>query len=502
MIATVLCAAALFAAPGTAAAFEPHFPSDPKFDQQWNLHNTGWPLGVPDADIDAPEAWGRIQGRTLAPVSVAVLEEGVNISNPEFAGQLWVNPDEVRNELDDDGNGYSDDIHGSYWQLRIGARDDNGYPDSHGSLVSGIIAAAHNDLEIAGVAPNARLMVLQGGPFGRTRGEHLGLEYALSKDARVVNLSLGRGDHTGIGDHDNFCPVIDRLTKNGTLVVAAAGNDGLDSDQVPFWPAACPGTISVAATNQYDVLRPYSNWGAKNVDIAAPAGVPSICTFYGGCSLGGTSAAAPMVSGVAVILFGLHPDAEVDDVRRAILESADPIGHLPDNQGKPTATNGRLNADRAIVRLDQIMAAKSTAPDTSTPPSPPLPSAPTTTGGGSVPRQAEAGPRPRLTRQRARAFVRAYRGGSAPARRALARGPLRIAIADVNADRRPEAIVSVPLGKRRLWLVISDASGRDRIVIRRTLTKGARLETRRGRLWVVTPRAGRAPSRIAVSLPR
>jgi subtilisin family serine protease len=321
-------------------------PDDPLFPQQWALLNTGRDGGLAGADIDAPAAWDIPAGTD--PVVVAVLDSGIDLDHPDLAPGIWANPDEIAgNAADDDGNGLVDDVHG--WDF---ANDDDDPRDDfgHGTHVAGIIAAASdNGVGIAGIARRARLMPLKfldAGGFGTTSDAIEAIDYAVAKGARILNASWGGG-----GFSTALLESIRDAGLHQALFVAAAGNDGADSDRARFLPAGydAGNILAVAATDRTDHLARFSNFGRTTVDLAAP-GVEIESTLPGGTYglLSGTSMAAPQVAGVAALILGIAPRMEVESLRRRILDQAEPVAALSDK----LATSARLNAFRCLSGAD------------------------------------------------------------------------------------------------------------------------------------------------------
>lgn len=247
-------------------------PNDPRFPQQWGLHNTGQRVegraGTVDADIDAPEAWDLVTGDR--DVVVAVVDSGVSRRHPEIRPNLWRNADEDVDGRDDDGNGHRDDVRG--WDFVQGDNDPTDL-NGHGTHVAGTIGANGNDQRgMTGVAWDVRLMpvrVLGADGSGTTADIVEGLSYAADEGADVVNVSLG-----GPGWSRTMRDAIAQAPD--TLFVAAAGNEGSDNDVDPSYPCnyALANIVCVAATDNRDQLPPWSNRGLGSVDLAAPgAGV-------------------------------------------------------------------------------------------------------------------------------------------------------------------------------------------------------------------------------------
>ena len=326
------------------------FPNDASFLDQWSLHNVGQDGGMPDADIDAPECWGR--RRSTEDVVVAVIDSGVDLEHPDLAANLWRNEDEIPgNGRDDDGNGYVDDVLG--WDF---VSDDNDPTDDygHGTHVAGIIGAVgNNGRGVCGVAWRTKLMAvkfLDARGRGRLSAALASVRYAVDNGARVINASWG-----STRDSELLADAIREAGGKGVLFVAAAGNLPPPSvlERIPelrtlkSYPAAndLPNIVAVAATDDQDALASFSCEGADWVDLAAP-GAEILSTLASG-SLGvasGTSMAAPHVAGVAALADAERPGLAAADVRRVILESSDPVDALAGR----VATGGRLNAGRCL----------------------------------------------------------------------------------------------------------------------------------------------------------
>lgn len=241
-------------------------PNDPGFSQQWGLHNTGQTGGASDADIDAPEAWSG--GPGSAEVVVAVIDTGVDVHHPDIAENIWSNPgetgldefgrDKKTNGVDDDDNVYIDDVHGwDFWNGDNTVFDETD-GDIHGTHVAGIIAASRdNSKDVAGIS-NAHIMSLKflgpdglGGSVGYTSDAILALDYAIANGAHLTNNSWGGGPfEPALRDK------IEHAHSAGQLFVAAAGNDGINTDDYPQYPSSydLPNIISVAATTDRDTL--------------------------------------------------------------------------------------------------------------------------------------------------------------------------------------------------------------------------------------------------------
>ena len=361
-------------------------PNDPHFSQrgswgqrhadQWALHRIGFtPLGG-----QRESAWPanlETQRYVLPRTTVAVIGSGVDYTHPELLGRMWVNEREIRNGKDDDGNGYVDDVFG--WNFRDDSSDvmDYGGHDTH---VAGVIAARwHSDRGIAGINPMACIMALKVADlFGNTDSAAISqaILYAVDHGARVINLSYG-GDQLSQAER----LAIDYAAERGVLVVAAAGNQAVDNTSRGL--AGASGVLTVATTAVEGDRAGFSNWG-QAVEIAAP-GLDILSlrardtdfllyvgdneSYRSGQAIvgedgelyraGGTSFSAPLVCGVASLLWSIDPGLTADQVRRKLIMSADDI----DVPGWDQNTGaGLLNARAALAAdPDQYLVARLTS---------------------------------------------------------------------------------------------------------------------------------------------
>lgn len=340
-------------------------------------------------DIGAVRAWEKQRG--AEDFVVAVIDTGVDYTHEDLAPNMWKNPgetgrdaqgrDKATNGVDDDGNGYIDDVVGwdfvsndnkpfdmtkSWWSMLLGG----GNP-GHGTHCAGNVAArGNNAIGIAGVAPNVKIMALRflsenGG--GTTADAMRAIEYAVKMNVKVTSNSWGSmGEDPRDGDNRALREMIQLAEQKGHLFIAAAGNGRMgkgydnDNDSQPSYPASYPysNIISVAAIDANDRLGTFSNWGAKTVHIGAP-GVAVFSTMVNNVYsdsvlkfrlLGldikwdGTSMATPHVAGAAALYWSQHPNATMAEVKEAILRSAKPIPALT---GK-TVSGGKLNVERLM----------------------------------------------------------------------------------------------------------------------------------------------------------
>jgi subtilisin family serine protease len=316
-----------------------YIPDDPDFPQLWGLHNTGQTVngvaGTADADIDAPEAWDLTRGDP--DVIIAVIDTGADLTHPDLAPNILPRGAEDWNFAHPTATS-PQDIH----------------RDSHGTHVSGTIAAVDNAQGVIGVAPGCRVMPLRVSSTWhgvlQTQAVADAINYvsqqaAANPDRRyIINGSLGGSDHAGIRN-----AILDAVNNN-IVAVFVAGNENQDTDITPVYPGAYPEVICVAALDQNDqkatFTRGASNFGT-NVDVSAPGGNIWSTTVgsYGFSS--GTSMAAPHVSGVAALVWSVNRNLSNQQVRRVIENTCDDIDAA--NPGfVGTLGRGRVNASRAV----------------------------------------------------------------------------------------------------------------------------------------------------------
>lgn len=334
-------------------------PNDPGFGQQWGLNNTGQTGGAPNADINAPEAWDIYTGSSTS--TIAVVDTGVDLDHVDLQANIWTNSAEIPNNgLDDDGNGYIDDVTG--WDfcnspfnssfVRCTSPQDN-VPDDengHGTHVAGIAAArGNNGIGVAGVSWAAKIMpvkVLDQFGNGTIAGVANGISYAAANGATVINMSLGAaGTAYPCTGFEPIRAAMQDALANGILVIVASGNQAALSVSCP---AAYDEAFAVGATTHNDVRWFGSNRGSR-LDIAAPG--ESIYSTFRNNLYGlntGTSMATPYVAGLAALLKSFAPALPHTDVRSIIESTAKDLGSAGQdiNYG-----HGRIDAYQALSAL-------------------------------------------------------------------------------------------------------------------------------------------------------
>jgi subtilisin family serine protease len=335
--------------PGVLAA-QPNYvyridnaPNDPRFPELYGMTKIG-----------APAAWDLSTGSPS--VVVAVIDTGVRYAHEDLSPNVWTNPGEIAaNGIDDDGDGFVDDVHG--WDFDhndADPDDDNG----HGTHCAGTIGAVgNNGLGVAGVNWNVRLLAVKThDSAGNSTSAKViaAFNYVTMLRARGVNVRVTSNSWGGAPEAPAFdqalSAAIAAAGAAGILNVFAAGNANTNTDSQPFYPASynVANLVSVAASDQNDSRASFSNFGATTVDLAAP-GVGILSTSGAGApntyvTLSGTSMAAPHVAGAAALLSAFQPSLSASSLKATLLGTVDQLAQW---SGK-TLTGGRLNVGRAL----------------------------------------------------------------------------------------------------------------------------------------------------------
>jgi hypothetical protein len=313
------------------------FPNDPRMDDLWGMHNSN------DIDIDAPEAWAVHTGANRQ-IIVAVIDTGVDYTHPELQNQMWYNPGEIPgNGIDDDNNGYVDDVHGYNFQGNSGDPMDD---DGHGTHCAGTIGGEANNAEgVAGVTWGPQIMALKflGSSGGTTSDAIRAVDYAVEMGAHLTSNSWGGG-----GFSQALFDAIQAADEAGQLFIVAAGNDGSDNDASSTYPCVydVQNIICVASITSTGAFSSFSNWGATTVHIAAP-GSDIVSSVPGGgySSYSGTSMACPHVAGVATLVWDYVPTLDHMELKSIIMRTGD-----EDSRYSGQIISGaRVNAHQALL---------------------------------------------------------------------------------------------------------------------------------------------------------
>ncbi len=302
-------------------------------------------FGQTSAGIQADEAWQIMSASSKRPI-VAIIDSGVDYTHYVFdeSGAIWVNEDEIPgNGIDDDGNGYVDDVRG--WNF-VSNTNDPMDDDNHGTHVAGIVLGITQNILAPQLQPAAiqimPLKFLDNNGVGSTSDALEAINYALDNGANILNNSWGGGYYSQ-ALHD----VITNGYNKGVSFIAAAGNSANNNDASPVYPASydVPNVVSIAATSSYDSLASFSNYGNQSVHVASP-GI-SIMSTLPGDSFGyssGTSMAAPFAAGLAALLVREKADINGYQIKGVLYDHSDAVGGL----NGYVASKSRINALEAV----------------------------------------------------------------------------------------------------------------------------------------------------------
>ncbi len=320
-------------------------PNDPKFKKQWGLRNKRWGWGK-KPDINALKAWDHLRKYGAnKEIVIAVIDSGINYKHKDLKANIWTNPLELNGKkgVDEDGNGFFDDIYGyDFVNVDGDPMDDNG----HGTHCAGVIGAVHNNkIGIAGVMYNIKLMGLKfinRNGQGTTMAAIKAIEYATKQNVDVMSNSWGSSSYSRMLEN-----AIKNASRKGIMFVAAAGNDSYNNDNRSIYPSSykIDNVVSVGAIKSNGKIAEFSNFGKQSVHVMAPG--DKIYSTYRGLytSLSGTSMAAPHVAGMLGLLIQFEGKRPLPlEARNRIIQTSVRTKEL----NSYTVSKGRVDAYRLL----------------------------------------------------------------------------------------------------------------------------------------------------------
>lgn len=296
--------------------------------------------GIAGIDANVKKAWSITTGSDK--VLVGVLDSGIDINNVDLQGNIYVNKREIAgNGRDDDRNGYIDDVNG--WDF---LNDDNSVydsetEDSHGTYVASILGAPLDDVGMVGICPNVKIVPLKfmsSVDGGDTSDAIRAIEYAKKIGVKIINCSWSGSTYN---------PALKEvMRRSGILFVCASGNEGVNMDEIPMYPACfdLENVISVGAIDNRGDVPYYSNYSKRNVDVLAP-GDAVLGQFPGNMyyATSGTSAAAPFVAGEAALICSINPRMSSVDIKKCIMKNV-----VKDSRYTEVESGGRIDVYKAV----------------------------------------------------------------------------------------------------------------------------------------------------------
>lgn len=322
-------------------------PQDSLYVYQWGVNNFGQLIaqyGIEGVDINVSDCWKYTKGLPI--VVVGILDTGIDIEHEDLADSIYCNWLEVpQNGIDDDRNGYVDDVHGWDFLNNDSTVYDSLLEDIHGTYVAGIVGAQHNEVGIVGISPNVRIIPLKfmDGKHGNTSDAIRAINYAKRMGVTIINCSWSGTEYN---------EALRFTMKNSNIMfVCSAGNSAMDVNQTPVYPASfstsLSNVISVGSIDNRGGYDPISNYG-QAIDVVAP-GVNVISTIpqNGYIFGGGTSAAAPHVTGIICLMKSLNPFIQPKEIKNILKQNV-----VKDKQyvGK-VSSGGRVDAYKSIYSM-------------------------------------------------------------------------------------------------------------------------------------------------------
>ncbi|TWD92415.1 pre-peptidase [Neobacillus bataviensis] len=317
--------------------------SDPYYSKLWGLKNTGQfvygSFGTAGMDINVEEAWKKTTG---ANVVVGVVDEGIDINHTDLKNNIWVNTKEIPGDhIDNDHNGYVDDVNGWDFVHKDNTVYDVSDGDEHGTHVAGTIGASANNVGVIGVAPNVKLVSLKflSPDGGYTSDAIEAIQYAQKMGIKILNASWGGDEYSQA--------LYDAIKNYDGLFVAAAGNEGINTDSFGSYPAAfnLPNILSVASVDSDGYLSYFSNYGVKSVDVAAPGENIYSTAPSGYQYMSGTSMATPHVTGSAALVLASHPQYTTAEIKQSLMENTKKLSSLSGE----VATGGLIDVGKSVT---------------------------------------------------------------------------------------------------------------------------------------------------------
>ena len=317
--------------------FEDYIPNDPSYSSCWHLNkiqaNLAWDLGTGNSNV-----------------VVSIVDDAITINHPDLQNVIWVNPNEIPNNgIDDDNNGYIDDING--WDTYTNDNDPSPHSNTpawaHGTHCAGI-AGAHtdNNIGISSVGFGVSLMAVKTADNnGLVNQTWDGVYYSIVSGADVISCSWSSGSYSQTNNN-----IIEFGINNGSIIVAASGNNGANLASNPKYPACYNGVICVANTTSSDTKAGSSNYGTR-IDVAAPgSSILSTIPYSGYDTKTGTSMSAPMVAGLLGLMKSFSPNSTNEQLISCMKSACDDIDAVnPSYAG--LLGNGRINAYNALLCL-------------------------------------------------------------------------------------------------------------------------------------------------------